>query len=59
MDLRMAYEPREIWEKRILPLSRTKVYEVIATGALQSVRVGRKILVPVQAIEEFLKKGTR
>lgn len=57
MEERMAYEVREIWQKRILPLSRATVYELIAANKLRHIRVGRKILVPVSAVEEFLKTG--
>jgi len=56
---RAAYEVREILNNRILLLSRTKLYEIIAAGQLKSVRVGTKILIPRWAIEEFLRKGTR
>lgn len=57
MEKRMAYEPREIWQEKILPLSRATVYELIAANKLRHVRVGRKILVPADAIEEFLRTG--
>lgn len=53
----MAFEVPELWQKKILPLSRATVYALIASGKLRSIRVGRKILVPVDAIEEFLRTG--
>lgn len=59
MEERKAYEPREIWQKRILPLSRATVYELLAANKLRHVRVGRKILIPADAIEEFLQKGAQ
>ena len=37
-----------------LGLSRTKTYDLVRSGRLPSVRIGRRILVPRQAILEFL-----
>lgn len=56
---RKAYEPREIWEKQILPLSRSGVYVLLKQKKLRHIRLNRKILIPVDAIDEFLqnKKG--
>lgn len=51
----LAFEPREIIEGRILPISRSKLYQVLKSGQLQSIRIGRKILIPTWAIEEFLR----
>lgn len=38
----------------LLGLGRNSIYELIRSGTLRSIRVGRKILVPKSAIEEFL-----
>jgi excisionase family DNA binding protein len=37
-----------------LSIGRTKVYELIRSGALESVRVGRRRLVPAHAIAEYV-----
>ncbi|RYG19914.1 DNA-binding protein [bacterium] len=46
--------PRETMRR--LRVGRTKLYELIAAGKLAHFRVGRKILVPVRAIEA-LERG--
>lgn len=48
-----AYTPADC--RPLLRLGRDKVYDLIRTGQLRSVRVGRKYLVPADAISEFLK----
>ena len=35
-------------------LSRSKTYELIASGAIKSVMIGRSRRVPVSALEDFL-----
>lgn len=49
-----AYEIRELLEQRLLPLSRTKLYMLVGSGRIKSIRIGRKIIIPVWAIREFL-----
>lgn len=44
---------------RLLSLGRTKVNQLIATGELASVRVGRAVRVSRQTLEDFAGKGTR
>jgi excisionase family DNA binding protein len=39
---------------RILGLSRTSLYALMASGQLRSVTVGRRRFVPREAIEEFI-----
>ena len=41
---------------RALALGRTKVYELIASGELESVRVGRRRLVPAHAIADLVDR---
>jgi excisionase family DNA binding protein len=40
---------------RALGLGRTKVYELIATGSLPTVRFGRSVRVPVAKLQEWLE----
>lgn len=49
-----AYEADEAFE--LLSLKRTVGYHLLRTGALGSVRVGRKILVPATAITDFIER---
>jgi len=35
-------------------LGRTKVYELLATGELPSVKVGRRRMIPAAALQEFV-----
>jgi excisionase family DNA binding protein len=37
-------------------LGRTKTWELVRTGALETVKVGRRRLVPVAAINEFAER---
>jgi excisionase family DNA binding protein len=39
-----------------LGLGRSKVYELIASGELQIVRVGRAVRVPARAVEDFASR---
>ena len=50
---RKAVSPLEAF--RLLGISRTVGYELLRTGAIRSVRAGRRrILVPIKAIDEYL-----
>lgn len=49
---RRTRRPEEVG--RILGIGRNTVYELIRTGQLRSINVGRKILIPLTAIDEFL-----
>ena len=42
------------WARQQLGLSRTKTYELIASGQLQSLKVGARRLIPESAIGEFI-----
>ena len=39
----------------LLSVGRCKIYELIRSGELKTVRVGKKYLVPMKSIEEFLE----
>lgn len=39
---------------RLLCISRTLAYEAVAKGELPAVRLGRRIIVPRRALEQFL-----
>jgi excisionase family DNA binding protein len=41
---------------QILPLGRSTIYKLVATGELRSVKVGKKILIPESAIFDFLER---
>jgi excisionase family DNA binding protein len=41
---------------RVLGVGRTKVYELIRTGALRSVRVGGLRRIPVAALNDFVTR---
>lgn len=48
-----AYRPEDLPE--ILALSRAMVYKMLRTGQIRSVRAGRRYIVPIEAVDEFLK----
>ena len=39
---------------QILSLSRSKVYELLATGAIRSVRIGRSRRIPRSALDDYV-----
>ena len=51
--VRLTRKPSEVGP--LLGISRNNVYELIRTGELRCIRVGRNILVPVTAIDDFLR----
>lgn len=50
----LLYKPTDC--QGILNLGRSKVYELIATKQLRSVRVGRAIRVPASALKEYVER---
>ena len=42
----------------VLDIGRNAAYELVRSGRIRSVRVGRKLRIPKQAVEDFLT-GTR
>ena len=51
-DSRRTRKPEEVG--KILGVGRNQVYELIRSRELRSISVGRKLLVPLTAIDEFL-----
>ena len=51
-----VYVPSEL--QLILRLSKTGVSALLHSGALRSIRVGRKWLIPASALNEFLQRRT-
>lgn len=49
---RLTRKPEELVS--VLGIGRNTIYELIRTGQLRSIRVGRKLLVPLSAVDEFL-----
>ncbi|OLV17492.1 hypothetical protein BOO71_0008689 [Deinococcus marmoris] len=43
----------------MLGIGRNGVYALIRAGKLRHIKVGRKILVPLSAIEDFLNGGQK
>lgn len=42
---------------RTLGVSRSFAYELVAAGVLRSIRLGRRILIPVSALEDLIATG--
>ena len=53
-DTRDAYSVKEVLQ--ILPLGRSTIYDLVASGELRSRKVGKKIIIPKSAIEELLQR---
>jgi excisionase family DNA binding protein len=41
---------------RALGISRTKLYELLRAGTLESVRIERRRRIPIQALHEFVER---
>lgn len=54
---RRTRRPEEVGQ--ILGIGRNGIYDLIRRGELRSISVGRKILIPLEAIEEFLNNPQR
>lgn len=39
----------------VLKLGRTTTYELLRTGAINSIKIGRKIIVPKKFLEDFIE----
>ncbi len=53
---RLCYKPQEV--AQMLNVSRNKVYELISSGELPSIKIGSSYKIPVDAFQAFLKKNT-
>ena len=53
-DHRRLLKIEEVAER--LSLGRTKTYDLVISGELPSVRIGRSRRVPVDALEEFIQR---
>lgn len=53
---RLAYRPEEA--AQLLGVSRSRVFQLIKSKELASVRYGRTRLIPLQAIDQFLINET-
>jgi len=42
---------------QLLSVSKSFTYELVASGALESVQLGRRVLVPVGAIDRLIASG--
>ncbi len=51
---KMLLKPHEA--QQTLGIGRSRVYEMLATGELPSIRIGHSIRIPVKALEEWVEK---
>jgi excisionase family DNA binding protein len=49
---KLLYQPREA--ASLLSISRSKVYELMAAGALASIQIGRARRIPAEALRRFI-----
>jgi excisionase family DNA binding protein len=54
VDSKLAYRPDEI--PGVFPIGRTKVFALIKSGELESIKVGRARLVPAEAIKRLMAR---
>lgn len=41
----------------IMPIGRNSIYNLLHTNRIKNIRVGKKIIIPKQAVKEFLETG--
>lgn len=51
-DLPDILTPTEL--RAFLPIGRNAVYDALRSGAIKSIRLGQKLLIPKAAVREFL-----
>ncbi len=51
---KMLLTPRDVAES--LNLGRSRTYELIASGDLPSIRIGRSIRIPADALKQWIEK---
>jgi len=44
---------------KILGIGRSAAYQAVGTGEIPAIRIGKRLLVPVQALEQLLSTATR
>ncbi len=52
---KLLLRPTEVTQ--MLSLSRSTVYQLIASGELKSIRLGRAIRIPVKSLEEWIESN--
>lgn len=53
----MIYKPEELMP--LLRVSRNTIYELLRSGQIRSVKVGKRYLIPQSAVNEFLNIQTQ
>lgn len=53
-DLPLVLNVEDLME--VLNIGRNTAYEIVRSGQIRSIRVGKNIRIPRDAVEEFLKK---
>jgi excisionase family DNA binding protein len=56
-DRPYAYKIEDL--SSVLPIGRTRIFALIKSGELESVKVGRSRLIPADAVERFLQRLRR
>ena len=54
MQERLLYRPSEVFE--LLGISRSTGYTMLASGALPSIRIGRSVRVPADALKKWIEE---
>ncbi len=44
---------------KILGIGRSAAYQAVRTGEIPAIRIGKRLLIPVQALEQLLSTATR
>ena len=55
-DLRLTYKVEEL--APILGIGRNSAYELVRSGQIRSVRIGRTYRIPREALEDYLRKAS-
>ncbi len=54
MTEKLLLKPAEVVE--VIGVSRKAIYEMVASGELPSIRIGRRVRIPVNALREWIEQ---
>ncbi len=56
-SIRLAYTVDEVLD--LVPIGKTKLKQLLATGQVRTTRVGRRVLIPRDAVIELAERGAQ
>jgi excisionase family DNA binding protein len=54
---KVTYTPEELHASGILPIGRTGIYRGLNDGTIPSLKVGKKFIIPLAALDQWMKSA--